>query len=76
MNALDHITKQGTKSRTTRFNATMGAASTFAIPMLSLVPEAQEWAKIAVPSTLTFITALGNVWLYGETHVKHSSSRK
>ena len=75
MNAADHIAAQGMKSRTTKFNATMGAVSTFAIPMLSLVPEAHDWANVAVPSTLTFATALGNVWLYGATHVKHSLSR-
>lgn len=75
MTAIGHIADQGMKSRTTKFNATMGAVSTFAVPMLSLVPEAHDWANVAVPSTLTFATAIGNVWLYGATHVKHRVSR-
>lgn len=75
LTAIDHVTNQGMDSRTTKFNATLGAVAAFSAPMLAFVPESYEIAKVAVPSSITFLGAMGNIWLYGATHVKHSSDR-
>jgi len=76
LTAIDHIAKNGLNSRTNMFNGVMASVTAFAVPMLALVPEAHDWANVAVPSTLTLVTTLGNTLLYGATHVKHSSDRK
>jgi len=73
--ALNHIISKGTNSRTILFNAIMASLTTFLLA-ISIHAEEQYPILVAIlPPTLTFVSSIGNIILYGMTHVKHQSDR-
>jgi len=73
--ALNHIINRGTNSRTILFNAIMASLTTFFLAV-SIHAEEQYPILVAIlPPTLTLISSLGNIVLYGMTHVKHEDKR-
>ena len=69
-NALEHITENGTGSRTIIFNAIMASLTTFLIAISILVTDSYPIIEVLLPPTLIFISSIGNIILYGMTKVK------
>jgi len=73
--ALNHIINKGTNSRTILFNAIMASLTTFLLAV-SIHAEEQYPILVAIlPHFLVLISSLGNIVLYGMTHVKYQSNR-
>jgi len=73
--ALNHIISKGTGSRTIIFNSIMAAITTFALAISIVFQEEYPLIKAVLDPTLVFISSIGNIVLYGMTHVKHKEDR-